>query len=213
VNAAMVIVGAGGHGRVVADVCRSAGRLVAGFLDPAAERGTRIDGFPVLGSDERLADPTFVASHEFCVAVGDPELRCKLGRAVIAAGGTLPAIAHASAIVAPGVTIGQGTILMAGAIVNPGSTIEDFVVVNTGATVDHDGHIGEGTHLCPGVHLGGNVHCGRCAYLGIGASVVQGIRIGEFAVVGAGAAVIRDVAPGETVAGCPAVPLAKQSDA
>lgn len=211
-SVAIVIVGAGGHGRVVADVCRSAGRSVVGFLDPAAERGTLIDGIPILGDDERLADSTFIASHEYCIGVGDPVLRCELASSVLDAGGSLPVITHKSAVVAPGVIIGQGSILMAGAIVNPGSTIEDFVIVNTAATVDHDGHISEGTHLCPGAHLGGNVHCARCVYVGIGASVIQGVRIGEHAVVGAGATVIRDVGAGETVVGCPAQPLVRGLD-
>lgn len=208
----IVVVGAGGHGRVVADVCRSAGLSVAGFLDPGRERDTQIDGIPVLGGDERLEDSTFVASHEFCIGIGDSTLRCTLARSVLDAGGTLPVVAHKSAIVAPDVVIGQGTVLMAGAIVNPGTTIDDFVVVNTAATVDHDGHIAEGTHLCPGSHLGGNVHCGRCVYLGIGASVIQGIHIGDYAVVGAGATVIRDVGAGETVVGSPATPVESKAD-
>jgi sugar O-acyltransferase (sialic acid O-acetyltransferase NeuD family) len=209
-SAAVVIVGAGGHGRVVADLCRSIGRTVAGFLDPATEPETRIDDIPVLGSDERLSDSTFVTSHEFCIGIGDSSLRCRLAKSVLEAGGKLPVFAHKSAVVAPGVVVGQGSVLMAGAIVNVGSTIEDFVIVNTAATVDHDGHIGEGTHLCPGVHLGGNVRSGRCVYIGVGASVIQGIQIGDGAVIGAGSAVIRDVADEERVAGCPATPLARK---
>jgi sugar O-acyltransferase (sialic acid O-acetyltransferase NeuD family) len=185
---------------------------VAGFLDPALETGTLIDGIPIIGDDERLANATFVASHEYCIGVGDSVIRCKLARSVLDAGGTLPVIVHKNAVVAPHVIIGQGCVLMAGAIVNPGTTLEDFVIVNTAATVDHDCHIGEGTHLCPGSHLGGNVHCAPRVHVGIGASVVHGVRIGENAVVGAGSAVIRDVDAEEKVVGCPARPLAKGRD-
>ncbi|MCP4038984.1 MAG: acetyltransferase [bacterium] len=206
-SGSIVIVGAGGHGRVVADLCRSAGREVVGYLDAGLEAGTRVDGAAVLGGDERLGDRDFVLAHAFAIGIGDPKLRCKLAQLVLDAGGELPAIAHAHTTVAPDVMLGRGTVLMAGAVVNPGSTLEDLVVVNTGATVDHDGRIGEGTHLCPGVHLGGNVTCGARAYVGIGASVIQGICIGHDAIVGAGAVVIRDVAEGETVVGCPAAPV------
>lgn len=203
----IVILGAGGHARVVADICRSIGRVVEGFLDPGLEPGTSVDGMPVLGSDERLTDSDFVGAHEFGLGIGDSRLRCEVGRRVLDAGGTLPALTHERSVVAPDVVIGFGSVLMAGAIVNTGAELGAFVVVNTGASVDHDCRLDEGTHVGPGVHLAGAVRSGRIAEIGIGASVVQGISIGDGAIVGAGATVIRDVPPDTTVAGCPARPL------
>jgi acetyltransferase EpsM len=203
----IVILGAGGHGRVVADICRSIGRTVAGYLDPDATPNPSGEGNPILGGDDRLAENAFVAEHDFCIAVGDPQLRQRLAKRVLDSGGALPALAHRSAIVAPDVVLGRGTVLMAGAIVNPGCRIGEFVIINTAATVDHDGEIGDGTHLCPGAHLAGAVSCGSNVYIGVGASIIQGIHIADGAIVGAGSAVIRDVPSGLTVVGCPAQPL------
>ena len=203
----IVILGAGGHARVVADLCRCLGREVAGFLDPAQATDAQVGAARVIGADDRLEDPAFVAAHEFALGVGDPTVRCRLGRAVAAVGGALPALVHPAACVAADAALGRGAVLLAGAIVNCGSRIGDHAILNTGSTLDHDGELGEGTQLGPGAHLGGDVRTGARVRIGIGASVIQGIRIGEDAVVGAGSAVIRDVAAGETVVGCPARPV------
>jgi len=209
----IVILGAGGHARVVADICRSIGREVAGFLTPDVEPGTSIGALAVLGSDERLRDADFVAAHEFGLGIGDSPLRCELGRRVLDAGGALPALVHERSVVASDVDLGRGSVLMAGTVVNTGAELGAFVVVNTGATVDHDCHLGEGTHVGPGVHLAGAVRSGRIVQIGIGASVVQGIALGDRAIVGAGATVIRDVESDTTVVGCPARPLARATRA
>jgi UDP-perosamine 4-acetyltransferase len=209
VSRPIVIIGAGGHGRVVADLCRCSGRSIAGFLDPGFGTGARIDGIRVLGGDEKLGDADFVAGHDLGIGIGDSRLRCELGREILRAGGSLPALIHPSAVVASQVRIGHGSVLMAGCIVQCGSILEEFVVVNTSASVDHDAHLGEGTHVCPGAHLGGDVRTGSRAFIGVGAAVIPGTRIGEEAVIGAGAAVVRDVAARTTVVGCPARPISK----
>ena len=200
----VAILGSGGHARVVADACRAAGRHVAGFLDPGAVRESTRSGVVVLGGDDLLESAEFVARHEFLVAIGSQALRRSLCARVRERGGTLTRVAHPSAVVAPDVRLGAGSVLAAGSVVNTGTVVGEFVIVNTGATVDHDNLLGDGTQLGPGAHLAGEVHCGEDALLGPGAIVVRGCRIGTRAIVGAGAVVLSDVPPDVTVVGLPA---------
>jgi sugar O-acyltransferase (sialic acid O-acetyltransferase NeuD family) len=204
----LLIVGAGGHGEVVADILhaqRAAGTDVdlVGYLD---DDRTRRDcerlGGRVIGSVRDIPSLNFDA---VIVAVGDNAARARL----VAALGGLPlaTAVHPSAVVAGGTSIGAGTIICAGAVVGCVSHLGRGVILNTGSTIDHHTHIGEFAHIAPGVHLGGGVTIGVGALLGIGAVVLPGITIGAAAIVGAGAVVVRDVADGATVAGVPAVPL------
>lgn len=202
-----MILGAGGHARVVADACESSQRRVAGFLGP--EGG--LDGIPHLGGDERLEDAGFASSHDFVVGVGDQQLRTDLSRALLDRGANLVTVVHAAAVVAPSVELGPGSVVFAGAVVNPGCQLGGWVIVNTNATVDHDARLARGVHVCPGATLAGDVTCGESAFIGTGASVIRGIEIGARAVVGAGAVVIEDVPPDATVVGVPARSLDRNS--
>ncbi len=201
----ILVLGAGGHGKVVADILCACGADVRGFLDddPAMWGKLRL-GLPVLGA---------VATH----AVHDPE-GIILGIGDIAARRELvarlgPALAsrwcvavHPRAIVARSVAVGCGVAVMAGAVVNPDVILGDHCVINTGATVDHDCVIGPHAHIAPGVHLAGGVRVGCGAMVGIGASVTPNVTIGAGAMVAAGAVVIADVPDGVTVKGVPARP-------
>jgi sugar O-acyltransferase (sialic acid O-acetyltransferase NeuD family) len=200
----IVILGCGGHGRVVADVARACGRSVTGFLDTHTKQGQFVGGLKILGGDACLDDATFVAAHEFVVAIADQQGRRRLVTLVEEKHGVLATLVHPSAVIAPDVRIGDGTVVMAGSVVNPGAVLGSFVIVNTGATVDHDCQLADGVHIAPGAHLAGAVTCGVDAFVGLGALVIQGRRIGARAVVGAGAVVIADVPDGVTVVGCPA---------
>jgi sugar O-acyltransferase (sialic acid O-acetyltransferase NeuD family) len=200
----LVILCAGGHGRVVADAARAAGRRVAGFLDAGRPVGARHDGVAVLGGDGLLDDPIFCAGHDFVVATGVQALRRRLALLVQARGGRLARVIHPSAVVAPSAMIGAGTVLAAGAIVNPGARLGDFVIVNTGATIDHDDVLEDGVQICPGAHLAGLVTCREDAFIGTGAAVIPGRTIGRRAIVGAGATVIHDIPDDATAIGCPA---------
>jgi sugar O-acyltransferase (sialic acid O-acetyltransferase NeuD family) len=205
----VVIIGSGGHARVVADACRAAGRKVRGFLDPGVVPGTCVGGISVLGGDELLDDPTFATSHEFLVGIGDQRTRRALAMLVREKGAILTTAVHPSAVVAPDVRVGDGTVIIAGSVVNPGAKLGEFVVVNTGATVDHDCILGDGVHVCPGAHLAGGVTCGEDTLVGTGAAVIPGLTIGARSVVGAGAVVICDIPGNVTVVGCPARILTK----
>lgn len=199
----LIIIGAGGHAKVVADAALAAGWTVAGLLD---RDGSGILGLAVLGGDARLDDPAFVAAHCFVAAIGAQAARRRLSLRVLAAGGDLAVVVHPSAIVAPSAIIGAGSVVLAGAVVNPDARIGRFAIVNVCASVDHDNVLGDNVQVGPGARLTGNVSVGEDALIGAGAVVLPGVSIGAGAIVGAGAVVTRAVDAGATVMGNPARP-------
>jgi sugar O-acyltransferase (sialic acid O-acetyltransferase NeuD family) len=199
-----VIVGCGGHGRVIADILRACGQPPAGFLDDGST-SQFVDGVTVIGSSSLLDDNSFLLEHSIIVGIGDAAVRRRLARRVLASGGQLGRAIHPHAVLAGDVTVGDGSVVMAGAIINIGSRIGRFAVVNTGAILDHDNVVEDGAQIAPGCCLAGCVWSCADAFVGTGASVIPRITVGARAVVGAGSAVIRDVEADTMVAGCPAV--------
>jgi len=204
----VVILGAGGHARVVIDALRSRHENgIAAVLAPdPALHGTTLDGVSIAGDDDRLTEYP-PSSYDVVVAVvrfGDHVMRHALLERVRALGYRIATVVHASATVSPRATIGSGVQIMAGAIVNPGAKLGDDVIVNSGAIVEHDCTVGTGAHLAPRVVLGGRAAVGAKAQLGLGCVVLPGLRVGDGAIVGAGAVVTRNVAEHTTVAGVPA---------
>jgi sugar O-acyltransferase (sialic acid O-acetyltransferase NeuD family) len=209
----VIIVGAGGHGQVVADIFRAAARLgaderVIGYVDDRRSiDGHLLAGARVLGAISNLSE---IGHDGVVVAIGENQTRERLWRALSARHERFVVATHPSAIVSEDVRIGAGSMVCAGAIVNTGTSIGRAVILNTGCTVDHHSAIGDFVHVAPGVHMGGHVEIGARAFVGIGAVILPGIRVGEDSIVGAGAIVTRDVAPATTVVGCPARPLSRQ---
>lgn len=207
----IVIVGAGGHGQVVADAIRSTARVasepldIVGFLDdnPVLE-GTTVAGVTVLGG---LTLASRVSSDAFVVAIGRNDARAHAFLHLRASGRRLCSVVHPSAIVGSDVEIGDGAMISAGAIVVTGSRIGCGAILNTGCTVDHHAKIGDFVHIAPGVHIGGDVVVGDRTLVGLGALILPGRVLGVGCTVGAGAVVTRDVAPGATVLGVPARPI------
>jgi len=203
----LLILGAGGHGKVAADCAEAQGRWshIAFYDDrwPSLQTCAR---WPVAGTSQALANADAKAAEAF-VAIGEAALRIEWMQRLREFGFALATIVHPSAIVSPGTAIGPGSLVVAGSIVNIDAQIGEGVIINTGASLDHDCVIGAGAHICPGARLAGNVTVGRRAWVGLGASVRQGIVIGEDATIGAGAAVVRDVPDGATVGGVPARPM------
>lgn len=203
----VLILGAGGHAQVVADLLQQAAACgddlqPIGFLDDAPGLiGSEVQGLPVLGA---LNDLPRVPHDAVIVAVGDNAARRRVFIALQAAGESFAIARHPRSIIAPGAVIGPGAMICAGAIVNPASVIGANTILNTGCTVDHHNQIGDHVHIAPGAHLGGEVWVGEGALVGIGATVSPRCRVGAWAVVGAGAAVIREVQADTTVVGVPA---------
>ncbi len=211
-----LVVGAGGHGRVVLDILDQMGTYeVAGFLDSNAElHGRRVDGMQVLGSLEdaaRLRDELGV--RRAVVAIGDNGVRREFARRLEDAGFELINAIHPSANIARNASLGHNIVVAAGALVCAHCQIGDSVILNTGCIVDHETLIGTATHVCPGARIAGRVVIEAGAFVGIGATVVQSVRVGYEAVIGAGAVVIADVAPLSTVVGVPAREIKNRTSA
>ncbi len=208
----LLVIGAGGHGRVVADAALAAGRYdTVGFLDDRFAEYKSALGKPVLGPIS--AALSFL--HEYSdavVAIGDNQLRLELINKLLLLGFYIPVIIHPKAAVGADIRLGPGTVILANAVVNTGSVLGIGVIVNTGATVDHDNVLGDGAHVSPGVHLAGEVSIGSFSWIGTGAVIIPQVQVGEHSIVGAGAVVIRNVPDGVTVVGVPAHILRKGSD-
>lgn len=207
----VMVVGAGGHAKVVIDVLRAAGHeVVALFDDDPGRRGQVFRGVPVVGgSADVVAHAATQGLRHFLVAIGHNTARLAIGRRLEAAGLVGLAAAHPAAVLSPGVVLGPGTVVMAGACINADTRIGAHAIVNTGARVDHDCMLGDGVHLAPGVVLCGNVSVGELAFVGAGATVIPGMNVGARASVGAAAAVVRPVADDSKVRGVPARPSAE----
>ena len=202
----VLIIGAGGHGKVVADVLRANGVEPAGFVDADESLwGRSVLGVPVLGGMMRLEKIARQAGATTAtLGIGDNRVRLEHAAEVVRAGLALAPAVHPSAVVSPSATLGSGVVVCAGAVVCVEAVVGDFAVVNTNATVDHECRVGEAAHVCPAAALAGRVSVGRGAFVGIGASVIQCRSVGEWATVGAGAVVTRDVPAGATAVGVPA---------
>jgi len=196
---AFVVVGAGGHAKVVISAIEAAGGRIASILDDHPARwGMTVLGHPVTGPVARHAIP---ADAAVILALGSNRDRANLSRRLRVRYGT---VIHPSAVVHPTVSIGEGTVIFAGVVIQADTRVGPHTIVNTSASIDHDGQIGSFTHVAPGAHLAGSVTIGEGTLLGVGCSIIPGITVGEWAVVGAGAVVIEPVPGGATAVGCPA---------
>jgi UDP-N-acetylbacillosamine N-acetyltransferase len=203
----LVVYGAGGHARVVADLIRLGGRYtVVGFLDDVNRdrHGRAFEGAPILGGLDRLEGLRAQGVRAGVVAVGDCAHRLRLADLLSLAGFELPTFIHPAAVVARSAVIGPGSVLVAGAIVNPGAHLGAQVLVNTAASIDHDCVVADGVHVACGARLAGEVHIGRGTWIGLGALVKEQVRIGAGTIVGAGSVVLEDLPGGVVAYGCPA---------
>lgn len=205
----LVIVGAGGHAKVLADLIKADGRFrVIGAVD-AKPKGlaAKLSGLTVLGDDAILPRLKKQGVRHAAVGVGaSPRTapRAAIRRALLDLGFQLPALVHPRAVVSPGAILSPGVQVMAGAIVNPGARIGAGCVINTGAIIEHDCELGPDAFAGPGAVVGGAVIVGEASFIGLGARINPGIKIGARAVVGSGAVAVKDVRAGATVIGVPA---------
>jgi sugar O-acyltransferase (sialic acid O-acetyltransferase NeuD family) len=204
----LIIIGAGGHGQVVADIFlaqqkRGLSKVVlVGFVDDDLTlHHSAVLGLPVLGA---IADLPSIAHEAVIVAIGHNLTRQKISRRLQRQGEQLATAVHPSAIIGSGVTIGPGSMIGAGVIINVGASIGAGVILNTGCTVEHHNRLDDYVHVAPGANLGGEVTVGRGVLVGIGATVMPQRQLGNWSTIGAGAVVTKDVPDLVTAVGVPA---------
>lgn len=211
--ATLWILGAGGHGRVVADAARASGRYgEIVFFDDAPAAGLACGAWAVRGDGAAFLDEGG-PQVERIVAIGDNRRRDDVLGTCAARSRRLAVVVHPAASVSIGARLGAGTFVAAGAVVAIGSDLGAGCIVNHGASVDHDCRLGRAVHVSPGARLGGDVRVGDRSWIGIGAAVRHGLGIGSDALIGAGAAVVADVPDNSRWAGNPARPLMNRRDA
>ncbi|KAB7628233.1 acetyltransferase [Alkalilimnicola sp. S0819] len=205
-RARVVVLGAGGHARVLVDALACAGREVAGALDPAMAMGVTPHGLEILGADDWLenAGPDDVQLVNGLGANPDTGLRRAVYEKWTRRGFSFTEVRHPGALVARSARLGAGAQIMAGAVVQAAASLADNVVINTGAIIEHDASLGAHVFVAPGAILCGAVDLGEGVFIGAGAVVLPGRTVGPGAMVAAGAIVNRDVAAGRRVYGSPA---------
>lgn len=206
----VVVLGSGGHARVVLSILKADPRIIVAGVVTADPEIEQFDGVAVLGGDECLPLLVGKGVTGFAVgvgSVGDSELRRRLYDDCLAAGLAPVNAIHQLADVDETVRMGHGTVVMSRAVIQVGGEIGNNVIINTSAVIGHDCVVRDHAHVSLGANLGGGVHVGEGAHIGMGASVRNGIIVGDNAVVGVGAAVVKDVPPAVVVVGVPARPL------
>ena len=193
----LIIIGASGHGKVVADIAKKCGYTDIVFLDND-DTISSCAGYPVLGPDTMIAE----LSGDVFIAVGKTEIRKELMRRNNHR--YFPVLIHPDATVADDVIIGSGSVIMAGTVINPGTRIGEGCIINTSSSVDHDCTVGDYCHISVGTHLCGTVKVEECVWVGAGATVSNNINICRECIIGAGAVVIKNIDEPGTYVGVPA---------
>lgn len=190
----MIIIGASGHGKVVADIAKQNGYHDIVFLDDDVSK-TECAGYPVIG---RVNDASYIEGDKI-VAIGDEKIREQLQKNL-----ELCVLVHPNAVIGSGVKIGQGTVVMAGAVINADTVIGQGCIVNTSSSIDHDCIIEDYVHVSVGAHLCGTVFAGKSTWIGAGATISNNVKVCSGCVIGAGTVVINDINISGTYVGVPA---------
>lgn len=193
----IILLGAGGHAKVVLDLLHALDHRILGICDPElANNGVgQWRGLPVLGNDEMIEEhrPDSIALANGIGSLPNSHLRHRLHQRFKQKGYRFITLVHPSAILGSGVELGEGVQVMAGTIIQADTQLGNDVIINTGARIDHESVIGDHTHVAPGAVLSGNVTVADGGHIGPGAVVIQGVKLGQGAVVGAGTTVLSDL--------------------
>ena len=205
----LLIVGAGGHGKVVSDAAFSMGCWDnIAFLDAKYPDLKEVIGYSVIGSVDQAVE--FLKKYpSVVVAVGDNNIRMNLMDDLVGKGFSIPVIIHRSAWVSPSASLGEGSVVFANAVINASAQLGRGTVVNTSSIIEHDCCLGDGVHICPGVCMGGGVTIGNRSFIGVGSSIIHSVDLGVGVTVGAGAVVAGNIQSGFTVVGVPAKQIVK----
>lgn len=186
-NKKIIIIGASGHGKVLADLAIKNGYELQGFLDDGKPSGENC-GFPILGKVEKALE--YQQECEFVIAIGNNDIRKRIAERYLLKWARL---IHPTAVIGMNVEIGEGTVVMANAVVNPGAKVGKHCIINTAAIVEHDNFLGDYVHISPNAALAGTVSLGERTHIGIGAVVRNNLEITSNVVIGAGAVVVKNI--------------------
>lgn len=197
----LLIIGASGHGKVVADIALQMNKWQdIAFLDD--DEGIKSAmGLEVIGTSDDVF--THFNKYEIFVGIGNNATRQRIHEMLETIGASIPVLIHPNAVIGNKVEIGNGTAVMAGAVVNCCTKIGKSCIINTGSTIDHDNCIKDFVHISPGVHLAGTVKIGQGSWLGIGSVVSNNITITNGCKVGAGSVVVKDITEPGVYVGVP----------
>ena len=196
----LMIIGAGGHGRVIADIAQKLGYSEISFLDDG--NVTTNMNLLVLGKIEEWKK--YIDSYVFFVAIGNGRTRERVLQMLLDGGAKVETLIHPSAIIGYGVTLGTGCAVMAGAVINPCVKIGKGGIVNTCASVDHDCILGDYVHVAIGAHLAGDVNVGDYVWIGAGATIKESLTLCTNSIIGAGATVVKNITEEGKYIGTPA---------
>ena len=198
----LIIIGASGHGKVVADIAEKLHRYEEiAFLDDNTSLRECM-GYPVVGKSDEIEK--YRNKADFFVAIGNSEIRKNVMQHLKEMHVSIPTLIHPAAVVGSHVTIGEGTVVMAGAVINPDTVIGTGSIINTCASVDHDCRVGDYVHVAVGAHLCGNVEIRQGTWIGAGVTIKNNVRICDNCMIGVGAAVVKDISKTGTYIGVPA---------
>ena len=197
----LIIIGAGGHGRVIADIAQKLGVYnTIAFLDDGVAKESM--GLPIVGKTVDIEK--YIKTTDVFVAIGNSQVRGEFVERLLSLGANIPTLIHPSAVIGACVDIGVGTAIMAGVVLNPCSKLGKGVILNTCSSIDHDCIIGDYCHIAVGVHVAGTVTLGDKVWLGAGATIKNNVSICADCVIGAGAVVVKDITERGTYIGVPA---------
>jgi sugar O-acyltransferase (sialic acid O-acetyltransferase NeuD family) len=201
---AVIVFGAGGHGRAIAEAAARAGWRVAGFVDDDPRLNERRSGSTHIFGDREWLRRSIPPGCRVALGVGDNHARKAIAEFLQASGIGLATIVSSDAVISTSCEIGAGTVIMPGAVVNAGVTVGSGAILNTGSVVEHDTRIGGFAHIAPHATLGGGSQAGELAFVGMGAAVLPSIRIGKRCVLGALSLATMDIPDDVTAYGVPA---------
>lgn len=204
--AKLAILGASGHGKVLADISLLTGWTEIDFFDDRFPELNKLEQWSVIGNTKQLLQqlPNY---DGVIVGIGNNKIRLEKQNKLATLNAPLITLIHPRAVISNMSKIGLGSVVMANVVINPFVKIGQACIINTSATVDHDCILADGVHISPGAHLAGGVFVGTNSWIGIGSNIIQLVNIGDNVIVGAGSTVIHSITSSQTVIGSPAKPM------
>lgn len=196
----LIIIGASGHGKVVADIAKLSGYEIVEFLDDDNDK-VFCGNYNVIGKIKEFKKHK---DCDFIVGIGNAIVREKIQNMITAFGCRVVTLIHPNAVIASDTEVGNGTVIMAGSVVNSGTTIGNGVIINTCSSVDHDCTVENFVHVAVGAHVAGTVYVAERTWIGAGATVINNIKILKSCTIGAGAVIVRNIEHEGVYVGVPA---------